>query len=145
MRWAAGSISEMSTYYCPALAYQSDWDNKKVYVLRIGKFEVRVRMSMLNIRRRKPPMKSGQRYFPPLVNWSVVENNACAFLASLRRQEVYSCGACADECPIANARHRFAAGSARRTAKRKKGKRHPRPLPGPPIPRERGFIFYHSS
>ena len=55
MRWAAGSISEMSTYYCPALAYQSDWDNKKVYVLRIGKFEVHVRMSMLNIRRRKPP------------------------------------------------------------------------------------------
>ena len=55
MRWAAGYISEMSTYYCPALAYQSDWDNKKVYVLRIGKFEVHVRMSMLNIRRRKPP------------------------------------------------------------------------------------------
>ena len=31
--------------------------------------------------RDKPPMKSGQRYFPPLVNWSVVENNVSAFHA----------------------------------------------------------------
>ena len=65
--------------------------------------------------------------------------------ALVGRQDVYSCGACAVERPIANARHRFAAGSARRTAKRKEGKRHLRPLPGPPIPRERDFIFYHSS
>ena len=54
-------------------------------------------------------------------------------------------GLSAGRLPIADARHRFAAGSARRTAKRKKGKRHLRPLPGPPIPRERDFIFYHSS
>ena len=57
--------------------------------------------------------KRAQHYFPALVNWSVVENNVCAFLASLRRQEVYSCGACAGERPFANARHRFAAGGPR--------------------------------
>ena len=90
-------------------------------------------------------IKRAQHYFPALVNWSVLENNLCPFLVSLRRQDVYSCGACAGERPIANVRHRFAAGSARRTAKRNTGKRHLRPLPGPPSPRERDFIFYHSS
>ena len=76
MRWAAGSISEMSTYYCPALAYQSDWDNKKVYVLRIGKFEVHVRMSMLNIRRRKP-MRPHDAQGPAITTGTLHVRNQC--------------------------------------------------------------------
>ena len=54
-------------------------------------------------------------------------------------------GLSAGRLPIADARHRFAAGSARRIAKRKQGKNIWGPLPGLCSRAERRFIFYPSS
>ena len=93
-------------------------------------------------------------YFPGLGTCPVREFNSrpkCqthTVLEAMPRSQGFSnetSGLCAGRLPIADARHRFAAGSARRTAKRKQGKNIWGPLPGLCSRAERRFIFYPSS
>ena len=93
-------------------------------------------------------------YFPGLGACPVREFNSrpkCqthTVLAAMPRSQGFSnetSGLSAGRLPIADARHRFAAGSARRIAKRKQGKNIWGPLPGLCSRAERRFIFYPSS
>ena len=93
-------------------------------------------------------------YFPGLGTCPVMEFNSrpkCqthTVLEAMSRSQGFSnetSRLSAGRLPIADARHRFAAGSARRIAKRKQGKNIWGPLPGLCSRAERRFIFYPSS
>ena len=96
-------------------------------------------------------LKKSLSFFPALGHRPVVENYSCQKNTHrlsgnrLHRFQIKPSGLSAGRLPIADARHRFAAGSARRIAKRKQGKNIWGPLPGLCSRAERRFIFYPSS